>query len=104
MAGDFINLWTAAKLVLSDRVPDIYRVDQFMAYQDTFTGGADIGLRLWAYPPHSLLLVWPFGLFGFYAALALWSLIGLAVLVAGARRFGFDRLEIAIISRHQPLF
>ena len=97
VAADFINLWTAAKLVLSDRIPDIYRVDQFMAYQGTFTGGADIGLRLWAYPPHSLLLVWPFGLFGFYAALALWSLVGLAVLVVGAWRFGFDRLEIAII-------
>jgi hypothetical protein len=26
------------------------------------------------------LLAWPFGLLGYYAALALWSLIGLAVL------------------------
>jgi alpha-1,2-mannosyltransferase len=97
VAGDFINLWSVAKLILSDRIPDIYQVDHFMAFQGSVTGGANIGLRLWAYPPHSLLLAWPFGLIGYYAALAVWSMVGLAVLIAGARRFGFDRLEIAII-------
>ena len=97
VGGDFINLWSVAELILLDRVPDIYHVDQFLEHQGTITGGANIGLRLWAYPPHSLLLAWPFGLAGYYAALAVWSAIGLAVLVAGARRFGFDRLDIAII-------
>jgi len=97
VGGDFINLWTAAKLILTDRIADIYHVDRFMAYQGTLTGGADIGLRLWAYPPQSLLLAWPFGLVGYYGALAIWSVLGLAVLAAGARRFGFDRFETAIL-------
>lgn len=97
VGGDFINLWSVAKLILSDRIADIYRVDHFMAYQNSVTDGADIDLRLWAYPPHSLLLTWPLGLIGYYAALTVWSIIGLAVLFTGARRFGFDRLEIAII-------
>ncbi|MEP6566658.1 MAG: glycosyltransferase family 87 protein [Mesorhizobium sp.] len=97
VGGDFINLWTAAKLVLADRVSDIYRVGDFMAYQRTITGGTDIYVRLWAYPPHSLLLIWPFGLVGYYTALAVWSAAGLMVLAAGAWRCGFDRTEIAII-------
>ncbi|MDW6024565.1 glycosyltransferase family 87 protein [Mesorhizobium sp. BAC0120] len=97
VGGDFINLWTTAKLILADRTADIYQVGRFMAYERTFVDGADIGLRLWAYPPLSLLFVWPFGLLGYYAALAVWSAIGLIVLTTGARRFGFDRLEIAIL-------
>ena len=95
--GDFINLWSAAKLVLAGRAEDIYAVGPFMAFQGTVTEDAYIGLRLWAYPPQSLLLAWPIGLLGYYSALAAWSVIGLAVLFAGARRFGFDRLETAII-------
>src|SRR5690606_7004490 len=59
--------------------------------------GRPIGLRLWAYPPHSLLMVWPAGLAGFYPALAGWTVLGLVVLWAGARRFGFSRLEAAIL-------
>lgn len=97
VGGDFINLWTTAKLILTGRIEDIYDVERFMAYQGTLTGGADMGLRLWAYPPQSLLLAWPFGLIGYYGALAIWSVFCLAVLAAGARRFGFDRLETAIL-------
>lgn len=96
VGGDFINLWSAAKLVLSGGIADIYDVDRFMAYEQTFTG-ADIGLRLWAYPPHSLLLAWPLGFLGFYSAFVVWSVFGLAVLFLGARRFGFDRLETVVI-------
>ena len=96
VGGDFINLWSAARLVLSPRSSEIYLVDPFMAYVQTLTGAAT-GLRLWAYPPHSLLVVWPLGLVGFYAAFAMWSAAGAATLFLGARRFGFDRLETAII-------
>jgi alpha-1,2-mannosyltransferase len=97
VGGDFINLWSAAKLVLAGRLEDIYLVERFMSFQGTITNGADIGLRLWAYPPHSLLLAWPLGFVGFYPALALWTVLGLAALATGARRFGFDRIETAII-------
>ncbi|MDP9138294.1 MAG: DUF2029 domain-containing protein [Pseudomonadota bacterium] len=96
VGGDFINLWSAARLVLAARTSEIYDVDQFMSHVQTLTGAAT-GLRIWAYPPHSLLVIWPFGLVGFYAALGIWSEAGLAVLFLGARRFGFDRLETGII-------
>ena len=82
--ADFVNLWTVGKMVLSGLSGDVYWHEDFMAYQQTFMQ-ADIGLRMWAYPPHSLLLVWPFGLAGYYGIFVIWSLLGLAVLAAGAR-------------------
>ncbi|HYO11448.1 MAG TPA: glycosyltransferase family 87 protein [Tepidisphaeraceae bacterium] len=96
VGGDFINLWSAAKLVLAGNLEPIYRPDDFVAFERTIID-ADIGIRLWAYPPQSLLLLWPFGLVPFHAGLALWSVLGLVVLGLGARRFGFDRVETAII-------
>ena len=79
VAGDFINMHAAARLTVAGDIPTIYDPDAFMAYERTIIT-QPIGLRLWAYPPHSLLAVWPFGLIGFYAGLAAWSLLGLIVL------------------------
>ena len=67
-----------------------------MAFEQTMTG-KPIGVRLWAYPPHSLLAAWPFGLIGFHAGLILWSVLGVVVLTLGARRLGFDWWETAIL-------
>lgn len=94
--GDFVNLWTSAKLVLSGASDRIYLFERFMEFQHGFVAD-DIGVRLWAYPPHSLLFVAPFGLAGFYAGFTAWTLLGLAVLAAGARRIGLDRFETAIL-------
>lgn len=98
IGGDFINLWAAARMVLGGLSAEIYRPEAFVAFEQGLAGaGADLGLRLWAYPPHSLLLVPPFGLIGYFEALALWSAVGLAVLGWGARRLGFGWLETAVI-------
>jgi alpha-1,2-mannosyltransferase len=96
VAGDFINMHAAGRLTAAGDIPTIYDPDAFMAYERTVVA-KPIGLRLWAYPPHSLLAVWPFGLMGFYAGLATWSLLGLVVLGLGARRLGLDAMETAII-------
>ena len=95
-AGDFINMWSAAKMALGGKVPDIYLVERFMAFERTIIS-ADIGLRLWAYPPHSLLFIWPLGLIGFLPALVVWSALGFAALAFGARRLGLDWIETAIL-------
>ena len=96
VGGDFINLWTAGRLVLEGRLDVIYQPDAFMAYQIDFIG-APIGHRLWAYPPHSLFLAMPFAWLGYYPALLAWSLLGLAVLFWGCRRLGFGAWETAIM-------
>lgn len=96
LAGDFINIWSVAKMALGGMVPDIYLVERFMAFERTIIP-AEIGLRLWAYPPHSLLFVWPLGLIGFLPALVMWSALGSLVLAFGARRLGLDWIETAIL-------
>lgn len=96
VGGDFVNLWTVARLVLMRDFAGIYDPAAYDAFQQSWVGGY-IGLRLWAYPPHSLLFVWPFGLIGYHLALVLWSAIGLAALAWGCRRFGFGRMETAIL-------
>lgn len=95
--ADFVNVWTTGRLVVSGAIDAIYRHQDFMAYQQTFIN-EDIGLRMWANPPHSLLFVWPFGLTGYYAAFVLWSVLGLALLAFGARKFGFTWTETAILT------
>lgn len=94
--GDFINLWTVARVTLEGNVGDIYRHEAFMAYQNGFLG-ENIGLRLWAYPPHSLFVAWPPGFTGYFVAFAVYSLFALAILAAGARRFGFSWTETLIL-------
>ncbi len=96
VGGDFINLWTAGRLVLEGRLDVIYAPQAFMAYQIDLIG-APIGHRLWAYPPHSLFLVAPFALLDYYPALLAWSVLGLAALAWGCRRIGLDRMESAIV-------
>lgn len=96
VGGDFINLWTTGRLILSGRIADIYNPEAFMAAEIAMTG-APIGLRLWAYPPHSLLLAGPFGMLGFYPTLFVWSLLGLVILWLGARRFGFSPLDCVVL-------
>lgn len=96
VGGDFINLWTSARMLLEGRVGELYIPSDFMRYQIGWTG-AEIGHRIWAYPPHSLLLIWPFGLLDYYPSFWLWSGLGLAVLTRGCRRIGLGWLETTVI-------
>lgn len=96
IGGDFINMWSAAQLLLDGDLASIYDHEALMAFQQTVVH-AFIGLRLWAYPPHSLLLIWPLGFLSYIPALVVWSAIGLAVLAWGARRAGLTATETAIV-------
>jgi hypothetical protein len=95
--GDFINLWTVAQLVLSGDWGAIYDFERLMAVEQQMVG-ADISVRFWAYPPHSLFLVWPFGLVGYLGAFGIWSLFGLAALAFGARRYGLSWVETGVLA------
>lgn len=97
LGGDFINLWTVAELVLSGDWGAIYDYERLMAVQQAFVG-AEIGIRTWVYPPHSLLFVWPFGFLPYLPALLVWNLIGLAVLGFGARRYGLGWQHTLILA------
>ncbi|HHG89973.1 MAG TPA: DUF2029 domain-containing protein, partial [Devosia sp.] len=94
--GDFINLYSVARMVLEGEAVATYFPEQLMQFQRSLIE-QPIGLRLWAYPPHSLLFVWPFGGLSYFVALALWSALGLFVLGLGARRMGFGWLETILL-------
>lgn len=96
LGGDFINLWTAGKLLVAAGVGTIYDPAAFEAFQQDFIH-ANIGARLWAYPPHSLFLVWPFGLVSYLTGFAAWSVFGVGFLAACARRFGFGWREVFVL-------
>lgn len=94
--GDFINLWSAGRLVLEHRVNEIYQPAALQVYQEALAG-TGIGMRLWVYAPYSLFLAVPFALLDFYLSFIVWTLMGLGVLWYGARRFGFGPLEAFVI-------
>ena len=96
VGGDFINLFTAANLMVSGQTDQIFAHEQFMAFQRSIID-ADIGLRLWAYPPHSLFFIAPFAWLGFVPSLVVWSTLGVGLLTFAARRFGFSWRETGIV-------
>ena len=96
VGGDFINLWTVGQLLAEGRTDEVYDPAAFMSYQWE-AAGTPTGFRLWAYPPHSLLLGRVFGEPGYLASWLLWSLLGLIVLWWGARRLGLSKTMSAVL-------
>ena len=97
LGGDFINLHAVGQLLLAGRLDDIYDPEDLMAFEHTIID-ASIGLRLWAYPPHSLLVSWPFGFGSYETAFALWSLLGVLALLFAARRYGLGWFEAVLLA------
>ena len=97
--GDFINLWSAGQLLGLERLSEIYDPRAFLRFEEALTGG-EIGVRLWAYPPHSLFVAQVFGSFAYYPALTVWSALGLVVLGCGLWRlkFGWPMVVIGMLS------
>src|SRR5262249_44093579 len=80
---DFINLWTAARLVLQGQTPTIFDIEAFHAVEQAVVG-PQLPQHLWSYPPHFLLPVLPLGFFNYAAALTIWSLIPAAIYALAA--------------------
>jgi alpha-1,2-mannosyltransferase len=97
VGGDFMNLWTAARMTLDGRLVEVYESASFVSHQWSLFGTSP-EFRLWAYPPHSLLLIWPFGLLPYGVSLLLWSALGIVVLALGARRAGMPPVAIAFLA------
>jgi len=87
---DFLPMWAAGREVFAHpgRVYDFVALTHFQhPYLDHFRG-----LRPFVYPPPSLLLFAPFGLMPFGAANALWTVLGVAAILAVmARRVASPR-------------
>jgi hypothetical protein len=66
--SDFANYWVAARLVIGQKVLDLFsgHVTYFAHMRDIF--GPDYDWRSWSYPPHYLLLITPLGLLDYLPA------------------------------------
>ena len=76
---DFINVWIGSQLAFSGHVDVAY---DFAAYQTAIKElfGQTLPYHVFSYPPHSLLLYWPFAHLPYFWGLALWTAAGLAAL------------------------
>jgi hypothetical protein len=77
---DFVNTWASARLALTGHPQSYFG---FAHYNDTLHRIFGMGLfpRNWNYPPHLLLFVWPLAFLGYFPALIVWTVAGLAAYV-----------------------
>lgn len=85
---DFVNLWVGGRLLAEGHWRTLFDV---FAYQTALHQlfSPLLAPHFWSYPPTSFLLAEPLSALPYGAALALWTLAGLA-LFAAAARIGFD--------------
>jgi len=81
---DFVNLWSAGRLVIEGKTPLIYDVEAYQAWQRAALGSG-IDNHNYSYPPVSLLYAPLFGALPYLAALALWLLLSATLFAMAAR-------------------
>lgn len=78
---DFVNTWVGAKLALGGHPGDFFAYEAYSKLlAETFYPG--LPMHIWSYPPHILLLIWPFAYLPYMSAYVLYCLVGLSVYVA----------------------
>ena len=100
---DFVNLWTAGRLIGERRGLQVFDPATFMAAHHRLFSPA-LPFHFWSYPPPGLLLAAPFALApGYFAALAGWTTFGLLALWPAARAAlatrdgGPDRTDVLLL-------
>lgn len=82
---DFVNLWTAGRLIGEGRALEVFDPPRFMAAHHRLFSPR-LPFHFWSYPPPALLLAAPFALApGYFAGLAAWTLAGWLLLLPAAR-------------------
>ncbi len=82
---DFVNLWTASRLMRAGRVVEVFDPKPFLAAAHHWFSPR-LPFHFWSYPPPALWLAAPLTLFGgYFSALAAWTAAGLVALAAALR-------------------
>jgi len=77
---DFLNMWMGARAALSGDPATLFEVHHYNAIlRHDFS--PDLPIYDWSYPPHMFLLIWPLGLFGYFAGYALWTALGFGLML-----------------------
>jgi hypothetical protein len=87
---DFVNSWMGGRAALHGNLQDYFEVHRYNA-QIHHLFAANVPFHNWSYPPHILLLLWPFGLFPYLVSFALWLAAGFGVYLWAASGNKLDR-------------
>jgi hypothetical protein len=94
---DFLNVWMGGRSALADGPAPWFDFHAYNLFLREFIH-RDLHDYVWSYPPHVLLLIWPFGLLPYLPAFVLWSLLGLAIFLCTARAGGVERKHLLFIA------
>ncbi len=82
---DFLNFWMYGRAAWSSNPSAFYDIATYHhAIRELV--GYDLNGQNWSYPPSIILLAAPFGKLGYLAALSLWTVMGVALFAAVAKR------------------
>ncbi|MDD2324563.1 MAG: glycosyltransferase family 87 protein [Alphaproteobacteria bacterium] len=86
---DFINFWSAGRLLLEGDLASLYDLSAFHKAEQLLIG-QNFGWHFWSYPPLSLPFILPFGFLPYLPSYVIWCALGLG-LYAASLRFLFPR-------------
>jgi hypothetical protein len=99
LGRDFLNFWHYGLAAWSGDGAAHYDPHIYNARLDEMFGGHDYPDQLSSYPPHIMLLAAPFGLVGYYTALALFTVTGISLYwVFIVRTFAGSAQRLALLS------
>jgi hypothetical protein len=96
LGSDFMNMWTAAKLVLAGQSQRIYALADFMQDVRSMVS-PQAPAHIFSYPPNILPLVTSFGFLPYLPALLLWTAGGIACLGLAVRANPFCKIDRATL-------
>src|SRR3982751_495875 len=101
---DFLNFWMYGRAADDVDPSRFYDAAEYNRALQALLDGGYPGQN-WSYPPSVFFLAAPFGQFGYLTALLLWSLLGVAIFFAVARRHVADnRLLITLLLSPAAVF
>jgi Glycosyltransferase family 87 len=77
---DFLNFWMYGRAAVTPNPSRFYDLETYQSMLEALLGPGYPGQN-WSYPPSVMLLAAPFGQLGYFSALGLWTLLGVAVFV-----------------------
>ena len=95
---DFLNTWMAGLSAFEGGPEPWYDFRAYNQYLLKYIGVSEMHWYVWSYPPHILLIVWPFGLLPYLAAFALWTALGFATFLYAARSAGVEKKNLLLIA------
>jgi hypothetical protein len=94
LGGDFVNLWTAARLTLQGHIATLFNYHDWNVAEMTLVPGVT-QMHEWSYPPHIIPFILPLGAMPYAAAYAVWVVATFALYAFALGRGRSDAAKLA---------